>query len=123
MIEKSLNSANKQSIRVSAWELLLHFYMDLGEPEKEFLQLFPVAVDLQPFLSRDEFPTDFKLRYRVIVGDTVLVPRPNNAGASKEDSIELLNVFFNFITEKFVPSHLMSPTDVPTQHGRTERGG
>jgi hypothetical protein len=75
--------------------------MDLGDPEKEFLQLFPISVDLQPFLGGGEFPSDFKLRTRVIVGDTVLVPR-TTAGASKEDSIELLNVFFNFITEKYV---------------------
>jgi hypothetical protein len=101
MIEKSLNILNRQQYRVAAFELLLYFYMDLGEPEKDFLNLFPQCIDLQPFLTADGYSADHKLRQRVIQGDVILVPRaPNSTATTKEDSIELLSQYLNFLTEK-----------------------
>lgn len=101
MIEKSLNIMNRQQYRVSAFELLLYFYMDLGEPEKDFLNLLPQCIDLQPFLVADGYSADHHLKPRVIQGDLILVPRaPNSPNTTKEDSIELLSQYLNFLTEK-----------------------
>jgi len=59
---------NKQQHRVAAFELLLYFFMDLGEVEKEFMHLLPSAIDLQPLITADGFSPTTTLKYKPIVG-------------------------------------------------------
>jgi len=73
--------------------------MDLVEPEKEFLQLLPASIDLQPFIQADGFSPTTQLKIKPTPGEVILVPR-QVPGVTKEESLDLLAVYLNFITDK-----------------------
>lgn len=97
ILEKSMSSNNKHSIRLAAFELLLYFYMDLGEPEKEFIQLLPGAIDLTGFLQ--DYPSDTRLRNKPLLSETALCPKSDKTMPTKDEALEFLRMFLNFMTE------------------------
>jgi len=97
MFEAMLAPTQKHSLRTAALEILLLFYEALGDPEKEFVALLPSALDLTPFLP--DFPADTKFRHRQLVCDTVLVARDPKVPYSKEESLDLINLYLNFMSE------------------------
>lgn len=98
ILEKSMSTNNKHSIRIAAFELLLYFYMDLGEPEKEFIQLLPAAIDLTGFLQ--DYPSDTQLRVKPLLSETSLCPKSDKTMPTKEEALEFLRMFLNFMTEQ-----------------------
>lgn len=97
MFEAMLAPLQKHSLRTAALEILLLFYEALGDPEKEFVALLPSALDLSPFLP--DFPADTKFRHRALVCDTVLVVRDPKSPYTKEESLDLINLYLNFMSE------------------------
>lgn len=93
-----MSTNNKHSIRLSAFELLLHFYLDLGEPEKEFVQLLPAAIDLSGFLQ--DYPSDTRLKVKPLLADTALFPKADRTLPSKEEALDFIRTFLNFMTEQ-----------------------
>ena len=92
-----LTTTQRHSLRTAALEILLLFYEALGDPEKEFVALLPNALDMTPFLP--DFPGDTRFRQRQLVSDTVLVPRDPKIPYSKEESLDMINLYLNFMSE------------------------
>jgi hypothetical protein len=121
MFETMLAPSQKHSLRTAALEILLLFYEALGDPEKEFVALLPNALDMTPFLP--DFPADTRFKQRQLTADTVLVARDPKVPYSKEESLDLINLYLNFMSEPsrqdkfqqwfgFLKSHIL-PTLYP----------
>lgn len=97
MLEAMLSTSQRPALREAALEILLLFLEALGDPEKEFVSLLPSALDMTPFLP--DFPGDTHFRAKPLPNDTVLIGRDPKLPYTKEESLSLINIFLNFMTE------------------------
>lgn len=117
-----LSTNQRPNLREAALEILLLFYEALGDPEKEFVNLLPGALDMTPFLP--DFPADTHFRTKSLPADTVLIGRDPKMTYSKEESLALINIYLQFMSEPlrqakfqqwfgFLRQHIL-PTLYPT---------